>query len=537
MAGGGKETPRQKMVGMMYLVLTALLALQVSNAVLEKFVFIDESLQHSVAVSRDASTNVFKGMKASVEKEGNRASDVVYLDKANKIKEETSTMIHEIEKMREDLVTAAGGREEKTGELKNAKDYDMVMNFMIGAEGTKTGKGYKLQSDLNAYAKRVVDMDTSIQGAKLSPRIALEAGEMEMYKNNPDHKAKDFAEINFGNTPLVAALAIMSEMETQVARYEAKALEILSKKVGQVDVKFDKILAMASAESRVVAAGTMYKAKLFLSASASNINPKMSSTAGTVKLDGGVGLVEFKASATNYDKDGNEKKVWKGSITIKTTRGTDTTFNVEEEYIVARPVIQIQSNTVKALYLNCGNELSVQVPALGANYDPSFSATGAEIIKGAKKGDIIIVPNAAKSVLTVSSGGSVIGHEDFPVKLLPKPEISIFNGTRPVDQKAGGACPRSLTAKALADASIRDAIPKDARYKVVSWEVSLARGKRPIGAVKKGTAETIDLNEFYAEAKPGDRLIIEVKGVKRMNFKGALEDVKISSFIQSYPIN
>jgi hypothetical protein len=38
---GGKETPRQKMIGMMYLVLTALLALQVSNAVLEKFAIIN----------------------------------------------------------------------------------------------------------------------------------------------------------------------------------------------------------------------------------------------------------------------------------------------------------------------------------------------------------------------------------------------------------------------------------------------------------------------------------------------------------------
>ncbi|TAH17645.1 MAG: gliding motility protein GldM [Cytophagales bacterium] len=534
---GGKETPRQKMVGMMYLVLTALLALQVSNAVLEKFVFIDESLQHSMHVSRDASVNVYKGMKAAVEKEGNRASDLVYLDKANKVKEETSTMIHEIEKMREDLVAAAGGRDEKTGELKNAKDYDMVMAFMIGPEGSKSGKAYKLQADLNAFAKRIVDLDTAIQSAKLSPRIALEANEMEMYKNNPDHKSKDFAEINFGHSPLVASLAIMSEMTTQVARYEAKAMEILSKKVGQVDVKFDKILAMASAESKVVAAGTMYKAKLFLSASASNISPRMSSTAGPVKIEGGVGMVEFKASGGTYDKDGNEKKVWKGSITIKTTRGTDTTFNVEEEYVVARPVIQIQSNTVKALYLNCGNELSVQVPALGASYDPSFSATGAEVIKGAKKGDIIIVPNAAKAELTVSSGGSVIGKEPFPVRMLPKPDIEIFNGTRPVDQKQGGPCPRSLTARAAAESSIRDAIPKDARYKVVAWEVSLARGKRLVGATKKVNAETVDLTDFASSAQPGDRLIIEVKGVKRMNFRNATEDVRIPSTIISYPIN
>lgn len=533
---GGKETPRQRMIGLMYLVLTALLALQVSNAVLEKFVFIDESLRHSVHVSRDASGNVLKAMKAAVEKEGNRPMDLSYLDKANKVKEATSTILGEIDKMREDLIAHTGGREEN-GELKNGKDYDMVMNFMIGAEGSKSGKGYKLQADLNEFAKKIAQLDTALE-KQVETRIAFDAKEMPMYKNNPDHASKDFANINFGNTPLVAALAIMSEMQTQVARYESKAMEVLSKKVGQVDVKFDKIVAMANAESKIVAAGTMYKAKLFLAASASNIVPRMSSTAGPVKLEnGGIGHIEFKASGSAYDKDGNEKKSWKGAITIKTTRGTDTTFSVEEEYIVAKPVVQIQGNAVKSLYLNCGNELSVQVPALGASYDPAFSANGAEVIRQAKKGDIIVVPNQAKVALTISSGGSVIGVENFQVRLLPKPDIEIFSGSKVIDQKQGGPCPRSLTARAIAEQSIRDAIPKDARYKVVAWEVSLARGKRLMGATKKVSSETVDITDFASSAQAGDRLIIEVKGVKRMNFKGATEDVKIGNAIFQIPIN
>jgi gliding motility-associated protein GldM len=532
---GGKETPRQRMIGLMYLVLTALLALQVSNAVLEKFVFIDESLKHSVHVSRDASNNVLKAMKTAVEKEGNRPMDMAYLTKANQVKEAVTNMLSEMDKMREELIAHTGGRDEK-GELKNGKDYDMVMNFMIGAEGSKSGKAYKLQADLNDFAKKIAQMDTALE-KQVETRIAFDAKEMAMYKNNPDHASKDFANINFGNTPLVAALAIMSEMETQVARYEAKAMEVLSKKVGQVDVKFDKILAMATAESNIVAAGTMYKAKLFLSASASNIVPRMSSTAGPVKIENGVGSIEFKASGSAYDKDGNEKKSWKGAITIKTTRGTDTTFNVEQEYTVAKPVIQIQGNAVKSLYLNCGNELSVQVPALGAAYDPAFSAGGAEVIRQAKKGDIIVVPNQAKVALTVSSGGSVIGVENFAVRLLPKPDIEIFSGSRAIDQKQGGPCPRSLTAKAIAEQSIRDAIPKDARYKVVGWEVSLARGKRLMGATKKVAAETVDITDFASSAQPGDRLIIEVKGVKRMNFKGVTEDVRIGAAIYQYPIN
>ena len=75
MAGGAKETPRQRMVGMMYLVLTALLALQVSNAVLDKFIFIEQSLRHSVEITSKGNKNIVEGIKNAVEENGGRDRD------------------------------------------------------------------------------------------------------------------------------------------------------------------------------------------------------------------------------------------------------------------------------------------------------------------------------------------------------------------------------------------------------------------------------------------------------------------------------
>ena len=75
MAGGVKETPRQKMVGMMYLVLTALLALQVSNAVLEKFSLIDESLRLSAKGAREDNLKMLRGTEDAVKNRGNRPAD------------------------------------------------------------------------------------------------------------------------------------------------------------------------------------------------------------------------------------------------------------------------------------------------------------------------------------------------------------------------------------------------------------------------------------------------------------------------------
>lgn len=532
---GGKETPRQKMVGMMYLVLTALLALQVTSAILDKFIFIDESLKHSVDVSRAASDKVLKGMGELVAKEGNRPKDVEVLKQAEAVKDETNKLLASMNDMREGLIKATGGREEN-GSLKGAKDQDMVMNFMLGPEGAKNGKAYELKKMLDAYTAKMAAMDTALKGV-IKP-IALDGKDMSMYQANNEYnktqRGKDFAEVNFAETPLVASLAVMRQMESEVARVESKVLEVLSQKVGVVAIKFDQIVARVTAESKVVAAGTKYKAKMFIAASSSKITPKMSSSAGSVKVENGEGTIEFTAQGGGYDANGNAKKQWKGTITIPTAYG-DTTFTVTEEYIVAKPVIQVQSANVSALYLNCGNELSIQVPALGASYDPSFGATGAEVIKSGSKGVITVVPSAASVTLRVSSGGNLIGEEKFKVRLLPKPDIEIRSGARKIDEKLGGAMPRALKAVAVADPSIKDAIPKDARYRVTDWEVTLARGKRAIGNIKVNS-EDANLTNLAANAKEGDRLVIEVKGVKRLNFKNQTEDVRVGSVIIQYPI-
>jgi gliding motility-associated protein GldM len=532
---GGKETPRQKMIGLMYLVLTALLALQVSNTILDKFVFIDESLQYSVEITRKNTDKNIQGGEAAVEKQGNSPKDVAILNKAKAVKNKTEEIYGYITKVRADLIKMTGGIDEK-GAYVGAKNDNEVMLLMLGdVSKGMPGEAKKMKEMLNNYTKTVAAMDTSL--SDLGEPIALDAKDMKMYSKNPEQNGKNFGEITFDQTPTVAALAILSDIEAKVARVETKAVDKLVSQIGGVVIKFDKIIAMASAESQTVAAGTKYRAKMFISASSTQIKPTMRSSQGSVNVKGDVGELEFTApSATDYDDRGLAKRKWQGAITIKKADGQDTTFKFDQEYFIAKPVIKVQSGNVSALYLNCGNDLQIDVPALGASYDPSFSASGAEIIKGGKAGAITVVPNGANVELGVSSGGNKIGTEKFKVKLLPKPDIKIMANGKEIDQKLGGTCPRALKAVAVAEQSVKDAIPKDARYKVTEWEVTLARGRRAMGGVMKLTSDEAGLSAAAQEAKPGDRLVIEVKGVERLNFRNAREKVNVGSQIFTYPI-
>lgn len=515
---GGKETPRQKMIGMMYLVLTALLALQVSNTVLEKFIFIDNSLEQSVNETKHKNNNTVERIKSAVDEAGNRKEDAAVLEKAREVRAKTNQVLNVLDSLKQQFVTITGGMDED-GRYRGEKSEDEIADLMI-----RQGNGEKLKEDLNGYAGYI----TSATGIEVSP-IALDAVDNPVFKENPEQNMKSFSEITFQSTPMVAGLASLSQLKTEVLARESLALDFLARQVGAKDLKFDNIVAMVRPESNVVAAGTKYKADLFIAASSSAVNPVMTMNGKEVPVEAGMGKIEFTATADKYDADNRAEKSYKASITVEQGSNKET-YEQTFSYFVTKPVIQVQSQSVQALYLNCGNELQINVPALGTTYNPSFNANGATAIAGNKPGAVTVVPTKAKVDLTVSSNGFTIGTESFTVKRVPKPTLTVFGpGNKPVNLKQGEDISRfrTMSIKAVPDEDFASFLPKDARYRVVDAEIVLARGSRPAAQPVKLSNETANLSNLMSKAKAGDRLVIEVKKVQRMNFKGEVEDVKI----------
>ncbi|MBX9853766.1 MAG: gliding motility protein GldM [Cytophagaceae bacterium] len=538
---GGKETPRQKMIGMMYLVLTALLALQVSSAIIQKFIQLDNSLMNLNRQTTEENVAVINRIKKTVADEGNKDKAVV--DRADLVHKKTEEILSKINKLREEMIVATGGYDVEEGHktYKGAKEEEKVAIMMLGP--TKQGKAYPLKKDLNEYASFLKQAGQNMRDpnnkVEVPGQIAFDGKDHPLFKNDPDQRNKDFGELNFANTPLVAALAVMAQQESEILKYEGEILAALAKEVGAADLKFDQVTAMVRPTSKVVAAGTKYEAELFLTASASSITPTMTCEGRDLVVDASTkrGKVQFTVTPGAYDKDGNAKKKWKGAIKFN-FRGKDTIFPVEEEYIVARPVIQVQSASVNALYKNCGNELNVQVPALGSTYSPSFRADGASVIAGGQKGIVTVIPTGAKVNLYVSSNGNAIGSQEFKVRLIPKPTIECLAGRTPVNEKTGVPAPgpRSLQMKAVPDESFAAFLPKDARYKVSEWDCILVRGKRPV-ATNNFKTEVGNLSNFASAAQPGDRILIEVKKVTRTNFLNKVEEVNLGTVIKNIPLH
>ena len=520
---GAKETPRQKMIGMMYLVLTAMLALNVDSAVLERFELINGTLEEQIKNNSLRNGATVKSIAAMVEEKGNRKDDLAVQKEAQEVRQKTNGIISYMNKLKAEIVKESGGVDED-GKLVGAKNMEKIAIYMI-----RYKRGDSLKTAINAYTAWL----SKATGGDF-PDIALDGKEDPYWSKIPNQRKKNFSELMFESVPTAGGLASMSQLEGRILDYEEVALAQLSKQVGAKDISFQNIQPMLLPESQLVAAGARYKAQMFVTATAVGATPKMSYNGINVPVDAeGVGKFEFTAKASKYDGNGQQKQSINAVIVLD-----GQTYKQKFEYIVARPVIQIQSASVQALYRNCGNKLDVQVPALGAAYNPSFRVKGGSH-QGGKGGKVTIIPTSPSIDLSVYSSGTFIGTQKFRVKQIPKPELVLKSGGKEIDLRNGvKQIPREISLLAVPDADFAQFLPDDAQYRVTKWEVTLARGARPIDS-KKVTGLKANLASFVSKARPGDRIVIEAKEVQRRNFKKELENIKIgvNASIKTVPIN
>jgi gliding motility-associated protein GldM len=519
---GGKETPRQKMIGMMYLVLTALLALNISNAVLEKFAVLNNTLTEL----RHEATEFNEQTVTAILKASSTAASVTEAKKkAQEVREATNKVIADLDDYKAKLSQDHTGRTMPMDEL--------ILNTNISEEkmlsSTKPEFGKQFEKLLIDYSTRVREI------TKLNlPKLNRKAEDYEEFKNNEHHKTKDFLHFQFEGTPTMAAITTITQMQTEILENEAMALDTLAKIADAVNVKVDNLVPMVKPRSAVVAAGDKYVAEMFIAASSSGLVPEMYRNGQklTVTEDPKtrikMGKIEFLASAPSYDAQGQSKQTFKAEIKIK-----DSTYRETIEYTVIKPTIKITTGNRPQLFLNCGNLVNIEVPSLGTNYNPTFTAKGAKIVTGTKIGQVTIIPKEMKVDVTVINSGANLGTEQFDIKRIPRPHVTKKdqNG-RDVDPKNGVKISglTSLRVSVDPDESFKENVPKDAVYRIRNMEINLKRGANSV-MTKTVTSEIVDLTDWKAQLRPGDIIVCSIKKVVRKTFLNEDDNVDFPEYV------
>jgi len=529
---GGKETPRQRMIGMMYLVLTALLALQVSNQILQKFVLINDGLERTsenFIRKNQFSVNI---ISSTVEQQGNNPVDLPKVAAAEEIRAKSTELYNYLEEAKTTLIEQSNAINDegnfKTSALKNVDIPGNIFN--------NNRLGYEMQEQLNQYPEELSQILADLDIQRSFEKIAKDAEEIDLFKNDVDVNYKDYVNLNYVKSPIGAVLAIISQHQNEVLNIESEALSAITSSLGEFIFEADNLKARIAANSNVVAAGTTFEAEMFLASSSSSTELKMTADGREIAVSDGFGQIEFPvAPASNYDDRGLAPRTLRGEIVVP-IGGEDSVFNIDYEYFVAQPVIKVSSEVVNQLYAECANDLVIEVPALGNAYSPEFSVSGGQAIKGSRPSDVTIIPGASGKVnIGVSSGGNRIGSVDYDIKPVPAPTIRPFSGDTQIDLQnpVTASSLTNLQIRAIPEPTFGRTMPRDAKFEVTGGEVRLVRNDVPRESVNI-TGQNVAVRNLLAQAQSGDKLVVIAREVTRTNFRG--NQIK-STVNEVYPIS
>ena len=561
---GAKETPRQKMIGMMYLVYTALLAMNVSKDILDAFDTVNNGVQTTNITLAQQIDQKYTAFEEQYSKEPEKAGP--FWEQAQALRKEANELIDYVEALKWDLVkkvecskaetpTEAAQMALETGLLRNADtlrngrkmydintskvksrdNYNQPTAYMMGnPEGPGNGgKAYELSEKIRRFRGEVVKamgpahiheigmITDSIYGtkeyvmeqAKVSEdklkRLPLE-GEVYGAKYNYDENSADPVQNsweynNFHHTVLVADVTLLNKIISEAQTAELNAVTQLMTNIHASDFTFDEIGAKVFAESGYLLSGQTYKAQAMVTAW------QNAKTTATVSLDGGPmkeytsdgqGLInlEFNCGVGSHRYNGVIKM-----LDPKTGELKDYTF--ENSFVVAPPAVSVSATKMNVVYRGINNPIAV---GGGVGGEINASASSGSLTRTGN-GTYNLLPGAADEVtISVTSGGSSLGSMKFRVKDLPKPQALIRNVVN------GQVSKSALQAAGRVEAEMKDFDFDGVHYDVVGYTF---RYKTKSGTTKEAKANsggfTDEIRNAISQANVGDMFVftaIQVRG-------------------------
>jgi gliding motility-associated protein GldM len=540
MAGGGKETPRQKMIGMMYLVLTALLAMNVSKDILMTFVTVNESLERSNSNFTKNSLKIMDGFKDAA---ASTPAAKPYYDKALEAEKLTSSLYAYIEKLKHELIahTAAGqvkGGGGDTLRLRFVDAKDDVNNpthLLIGtdekhpATGETSAAGLKEEMDKlhDKLLAMVEGMQKDTKTRFLNDDYETLKKKIEAIKPSTEGQTENGVPVtweilNFYHAPLAGVVTYLSKLQTDIKIVEAELISQFSAASGKRMVKFDKLAAKVVAPSSYIQSGQKYSADIFIAASSSDfkeenmqviVNPtSYDSVAG--KVEGGInvplvdGMGKFEQGTS-----GQGEQKYSGVIRFKQPDGTYKLYKFEQSYMVAQQAIAVSADQMNVFYVGVPNPVSVSAAGVSPT-DMVVTPTGGGV-RVTQKGPGQYEYNfttPGECTINVSAktkdGTKPQGSKKFRVKSLPPPVASVGGVSGSVDMK------KSQLATIGGVGANAPGFDFKANFVVLSFEVTgTIKGQTKVASCQ-GNGLSADAKAILSQAGPGSKIFIDQIKVK-----------------------
>jgi gliding motility-associated protein GldM len=447
---GGKETTRQKMINIMYLVLLAMLALNVSDTILNAFKNLNDSLDASRTNLSSNLEQIFNSFEAvELKNKPERAKPL--WDKANLAKTYAQELDKDIVRLKELFKAQGDGIDPETGDFVLRDNLDIAQRIMINQK-----EGEKLKVKIN---------ETS---AKLK---ALVGGNTIVNLEAKDGKSRSWEEVNFGEgTPLTAANTILTKIQTDLKNAESEVVKKLFGQMSETLITMDRFSAVAVPSSSYVIQGQPYKAEVFLTASDSKSNPTITVNGGSLPIKEGVGTYTGGTNTVGVFK-------WKGVVRVKQTDGNYKDYATPEmTYQVAKPSATVSSTNLNVIYAGIPNPFSVSAPGFPLESLKASISSGS-MSGGSGKYSISVPGSLIGQEVTINVAGTTdgktisLGSNKFRVKQVPNP-VAKFAG------KMGGIISGNKIASESQVTAVLENFEFDIKVRVTKFNVVVIRPRQ-----------------------------------------------------------
>lgn len=497
---------------MMYLVLIALLALNISNEILKAFHLMEVSFSKASSALSDKNKAIMDAFKAAEEDPSKGARAKKWADKAREVQAISAAFCKDIDKYKTDIEIAAGGRKEaepgQTGirEMSKGDDMEGHKHYLGTDDPGIKGKGDALRKLIDDTRGKMLNVLNGVKDDKAVKNL---------FDKNTAFRVEDFKDENgslktwerdvLGHSPVAGVMAMLTKVQNDCKSLETDILSKLSENIDATVAKFDKTAALVIAESTNVMAGSQFKAKIALMAYNSTAANEIVVNGQSVKVVDGIG--EFTATASGV---GSHKVDAKIKTVNPETGEQDFWVSAEPiEWTSFQPSATIAADAMNVLYIGLENPMSISVPGVTPGNTSVSAGAGITLVK---KGDgkYVATVSAGQKESTISVSAKMpdgtskrMGEQKFRIKTVPKPVAQL--GTLISGAYNKGEIGMQSFLYAYLDGFVFDGV----KFTVTKYQVIFMPKRGYMEEQSVSGNGTAAIKTFANKAKTGDMLVIQ----------------------------
>ncbi len=443
-------SPRQKMINLMYVVLMAMLALNISSEVLNGFSIVEESLNRTTANSSKENEVLYGNFAEQMKKNPQKVKE--WFEKATAVKRMSDSLYNFAQALKVQIVREADGKDGNIYNIKSKDNLEAASHVML-APGT--GQGKKLYDAINNFRERILKMVPDKH-----QRDIIESNLTTKVPKNANTLGKNWQEYMFEDMPVAGAVTLLSKLQSDVRYAEGEVLHTLVANIDMKDIRVNKLSAFVIPESKTVISGDQFSAQIVMAAVDTTQQPEI--YVGGQRITNG--LYRFTAGAVGEHQFG-------GYITMHDGAGNVIRRDFTQKYTVVAPSATVSADLMNVLYAGYDNPISVSIPGVPLNAVSASMSGGS--FRSIGMGKYIARPSAVGRDVTISVASNAngksrqMGKFTFHVRKLPDPAAYMQIGTDRF--RGGGLAKASIMSAPGIKAAIDDGI-LDIQFKVVSFE-------------------------------------------------------------------